>query len=67
MDVVSPLLRRDEAAGLLAVSERTVRRWGRAGVLDERRLTPRTVRVTLASVTRLLRDSPATSERTPRP
>lgn len=49
------LLRRREAAARLAVSERTVRRWGASGRLDERHVGPRTVRVTEESVQRLVR------------
>lgn len=48
------LLLRSEAAELLRVSERTIRRYGRVGVLDERRLSPHTVRVTEASVMALI-------------
>jgi excisionase family DNA binding protein len=52
----TPLLLRSEAAERLRVSERTVRRYGRAGLLEERRVGPRMVRVTTESVERLLRD-----------
>jgi hypothetical protein len=51
---VSGLMRRDRAAELLDVSERTVRRWGAAGLLDERHIGPRAVRVTETSVLRLI-------------
>ena len=47
------LLRRGEAAARLAVSERTIRRWGAAGLLDERKIGPGAVRVTEESVERL--------------
>lgn len=47
------LLRRAAAAERLQVSERTIRRWGAEGRLDERRLGPHTVRVTEESVERL--------------
>jgi excisionase family DNA binding protein len=50
------LLRRDEVAERLHVSERTVRRYGRVGLLEERRVGPRLIRVTAESVERLLRD-----------
>ena len=56
MSDLERLLRRGEAAGLLAVSERTVRRWGASGRLDERRVGPRSVRITEESVCRLIRD-----------
>lgn len=49
------LLPRSVAASELAVSERTVCRWGATGRLDERKLSPRTVRVTRESVDRLKR------------
>ena len=45
-----PLIDRGEAATRLHVSERTVRRYGKAGLLDERRIGPRLIRVTAASV-----------------
>jgi excisionase family DNA binding protein len=48
------LLRRTDVAVRLAVSERTVRRWGATGRLDERKVGPRAVRVTEASVERLV-------------
>lgn len=48
-DLVS-LLNRGEAAKSLHVSERTVRRYGKAGLLDERRIGPRLVRITAESV-----------------
>lgn len=49
-----PLLDRSEAAERLHVSERTVRRWAKAGRLEERRVSPRVVLVTENSVTALL-------------
>jgi hypothetical protein len=55
MNETRGLLRRSEAAARLAVSERTVRRWGAAGLLDERHIGPRSVRVTEVSVERLVR------------
>lgn len=54
---VPGLMRRSRAAEILDVSERTVRRWGAAGLLDERHLTPQTVRITEASVRALLGDA----------
>ena len=51
---MSGLMRRDRAAELLDVSERTIRRWGAAGLLDERHIGPRAVRVTETSVLRLI-------------
>jgi len=47
------LMSRAHVAEILDVSERTVRRWGAAGLLDERHLTPQCVRVTAESVLRL--------------
>jgi excisionase family DNA binding protein len=49
------LIRRKEAARRLDVAERTIRRWGASGRLDERQIGPRAVRVTEASVERLVR------------
>lgn len=49
------LLDRDEVARRLRVSVRTVRRWGRDGLLEERRVGPRLVRVTESSVEALIR------------
>lgn len=51
----APLLDRGEAAERLHVSERTVRRWGRSGLLDARRVGPRLAKVTEASVEALIR------------
>ncbi len=50
-----PLLRRDEVAERLNVSERTVRRYGKSGLLVERRVGPRLVRITRESVEELER------------
>ena len=50
----SDLLSRDEAAERLKISLRTVRRYGKAGLLEERRVGPRLIRVTAESVERLL-------------
>jgi DNA-binding transcriptional MerR regulator len=50
-----PLLDRSETARRLHVSERTVRRYGKAGLLEERRVGPRLVRITAESVEALLR------------
>jgi len=47
------LIDRDEAAERLRVSVRTIVRYGHAGLLDERRIGPRLVRVTEASVAAL--------------
>lgn len=44
------LLRRREVMERLGVSLATVKRWGAAGILDERHLGPGTVRITEASV-----------------
>jgi excisionase family DNA binding protein len=49
------LLDRGQAAERLHVSERTVRRWGSAGLLDARRIGPRLVKVTEESVEALVR------------
>ena len=48
------MLSTNHVAELLDVSERTVRRWAAEGRLDRRRIGPRTVRVTEASVLALL-------------
>jgi hypothetical protein len=48
------LLHRQEAADRLRVSVCTVKRWGAAGLLDERRVGPKLVKVTEASVERLI-------------
>lgn len=48
------LLDRATAAERLSVSQRTVRRWGRAGLLTERRIGPRLVRITAESVEKLI-------------
>jgi len=57
------LMRRADAAERLAVSERTIRRWGAAGLLDERRIGPRAVRVTEVSVARLIAAEAVTGDR----
>lgn len=51
----SVLLRRDEVAKRLNISERTVRRYGKSGLLDERHIGPRLVRYTPDSVEALAR------------
>ena len=48
------LLDRGEAAARLHVSRRTVIRYGKSGLLDERRIGPKLVMVTEASVNALL-------------
>ncbi|MGH3295766.1 MAG: hypothetical protein ACRDP7_28600 [Trebonia sp.] len=48
-----PLLRRTEVAKRFGVSIATVKRWGAAGLLDERRVGPRLIRVTEDSVRQL--------------
>ena len=48
------LLSRAEVAARLHISERTVRRYGAAGLLTEKRVGPRMVRVTEASVQALV-------------
>jgi predicted site-specific integrase-resolvase len=57
------LMSRSRAAEILDVSERTVRRWGAAGLLDERHLTRQTVRVTEASVLRLVGETDGQRDR----
>lgn len=55
MNEESPsLLDRHEAARRLHVSPRTVRRWSKDGLLDERQVGPRNKLVTEASVNALL-------------
>jgi excisionase family DNA binding protein len=49
------LLDRDQAAERLCVSRRTVVRYGKAGLLDERRIGPKLVRITAESVEALKR------------
>jgi hypothetical protein len=49
------LLTREDAAGVFDVSEKTIARWGRTGLLEERRIGPRLVRVTAESVEHLAR------------
>jgi len=46
----TPLIPRSDAASRLHVSERTIRRYGKSGLLDERRVGPRLIRVTVESV-----------------
>jgi DNA-binding transcriptional MerR regulator len=53
------LLDRAQAAERLRVSPRTVRRYGKAGLLDERRIGPKLVRVTEVSVEALKRKEAA--------
>lgn len=53
------LLDRHEAAKRLHVSERTVRRWGKSGLIDERRLGTRAIRYTEESVEALKRKEAA--------
>ena len=53
-DDLVALLDRAEAAQRLHVSERTVRRYGKSGLLDERRVGPRLIRVTQDSVAALV-------------
>jgi predicted site-specific integrase-resolvase len=48
------LLHRKEAADRLRVSVCTVKRWGAAGLLDERRVGPKLVKITEASVAALI-------------
>ena len=48
------LLHRREAAERLRVSVPTVKRWGAAGLLDERRVGPKLVKITEASVVALI-------------
>jgi predicted site-specific integrase-resolvase len=48
------LLHRQEAADRLRVSVCTVKRWGAAGLLDERRVGPKLVKITEASVAALM-------------
>ncbi len=50
------LLDRTEAAMRLRVSERTIRRYGSLGLLDEVKIGARLVKVTEQSVERLIRD-----------
>jgi predicted site-specific integrase-resolvase len=44
------LMNRAEVAERLRVSVSTVKRWGAAGLLDERRIGPKLIKVTEASV-----------------
>jgi excisionase family DNA binding protein len=49
------LLDRREAARRLHVSLATVKRYGASGLLEERRIGPRLIRITEASVDKLIR------------
>jgi excisionase family DNA binding protein len=49
------LLHRSEAAERLRVSVPTIKRWGARGLLDERRVGPKLVKITEASVEALIR------------
>lgn len=49
------LLHRKEAADRLRVCVCTIKRWGAAGLLDERRVGPKLVKITEASVEALIR------------
>ncbi len=55
-------LTRAEAAERLRISERTVRRYGKAGLLVEHRLGPKLIRVTAESVEALLAGRAASTE-----
>ena len=55
MELASPFLTRPETAARLHVSEMTVRRYGRLGLLEERRIGPRLIRITIKSVEALER------------
>lgn len=55
MDDNLDLIDRDEAAARLHVSRRTVERYGKAGLIEERRVGPKLVRITAASVEALTR------------
>jgi predicted site-specific integrase-resolvase len=48
------LLHRREAADRLRVSVCTIKRWGAAGLLDERKVGPKLVKITEASVSALM-------------
>lgn len=54
--MTTPMLRRSAVAQVFDVHPETVRRWAAAGLLDERRVGPRSVRVTAESVEALIRD-----------
>lgn len=54
MEALIVLLSRREAARRLYVSMSTVKRWGAAGLLEERRVGPKLVRITEASVEAVL-------------
>jgi excisionase family DNA binding protein len=59
LETLIVLLSRREAARRLYVSLSTVKRWGKQGVLEERRVGPKLVRITEASVEALLRKDAA--------
>ncbi|HZR53633.1 MAG TPA: helix-turn-helix domain-containing protein [Streptosporangiaceae bacterium] len=48
------LLNRGEAAALLHVSRRTVERYGKAGLIEERRIGPKLIMITASSVTAMI-------------
>lgn len=48
--LLTRLLTRPEVARRLHLSERTVRRYGKLGLLEERRVGPRLIRITEESV-----------------
>jgi predicted site-specific integrase-resolvase len=54
MTSLDDLMRRADVADCLGVSERTVRRLGRAGAIDEIQVSLRSVRITKSSVARLI-------------
>jgi len=54
---VPGLMRRSRAAEVLDVSERTIRRWGAAGLLEERHLAAHSMRVTADSVRALIAET----------
>jgi excisionase family DNA binding protein len=62
--ILLDLLDRNEAAKRLHVSPRTVRRYGKTGLLEERRVGPRLVRITVESVEALLRGDTRPGEAT---
>lgn len=58
-----PLLERPEAAGMLRLSVRTIRRLGKAGDLEEVRVAGNSVRVTAASVRQYIQRNTAQNTR----
>jgi excisionase family DNA binding protein len=60
--MASQLLTAAEVADELRVTERTVRRWSRAGLLEPVRLGGRLIRFTPESVDSLIRSAPETNE-----